>query len=117
MINPSSLLSLKYIARKTLKKDLLQKILDLKDKDEQRLLFEYSIKSAIELKYAELKESVEKFDRKKGDPFIPLTKVYLLGSKIHYMNTTFHKKDFKVVMNLFNEVEKELKRMENVWTR
>ena len=97
-----------------MKKDLFRKILDIKDKNEQRLLFEYSIKSAVEMKYAELKERVEKFDKKKGDPFIPLTKVYLLGSKIHYMNTTFHKKDFKVVMNLFNEVQKELKRMENV---
>lgn len=109
MISVSSLANLKYIARKVVKRQVFNKILKLKDKKEQKLLFEYSIKSALEMKYAELKERVEKLDKKKGDVFIPLTKVYLLGSKIHYLNVTFHKKDFKRVMNLFKDIERGLK--------
>jgi hypothetical protein len=105
----SSLSSLRYIAGKVVKSHVARKIRGIKDKSEQRILYEYSIKASLEMKYAELKDRIQELEKKKKDVFIPLTKVYLLGSKIHLLNTTFHKRDFKIVMNLFNDIEKEMK--------
>jgi hypothetical protein len=109
MLNIPTLGTLKYIGRKVIRRPILKKIEAIKEDDEQRILFEYSIKSAVQVKYVELKEKVMKKERLKKDVFIPLAKLSLLGSKIHLLNTTYHKKDFKAVMNLFKEIEKEMK--------
>lgn len=106
----SELKDLRYIAKKTVGKGILNKIKKIKDKNEQIRLYEYSIKSALEIKYAELKEKVEKEDKGKGEKFIPLTRISLLKSKIHYLTVTFKKEDFTVVEKMFKKIEKEMKK-------
>jgi len=101
---------LRYIAKKTISKSTLKKIKKIKDKSEQVRLYQYSIKSALEIKYAELKDKIEKKDKEKGGQFIPKTKVLLLGYKIHYLVVTFNRKDFKVVNSMFKKIEKEIKK-------
>jgi len=109
MITAPSLSALRYIGRKVIRKPVLKKIQAIKPKEEQRILLEYSIKSALEMKYSELKDKVLKKEKQKRDIFIPLAKLSLLNSKIHLLNTTYHLGDFRSVMKLFEETERELK--------
>lgn len=106
----SELKDLKYIAKRTIGKGTFKKIKKIKDKDEQVRLYQYSIKSALEIKYAELKDRIEKKDKEVGGQFIAKTKVLLLGSKIHYLTVTFNRKDFNVVNKMFKKIEKEMKK-------
>ena len=104
-----SLKDLRFIAKKALKRNIFRKIQEIKERDEQRILFEYSIKSALELKYAELRDLVEKKEKQKKDVFIPRTRMSLLHSKIHLLNATHSKSDFKIIEKMFKEIGRDIK--------
>jgi len=109
MLNTPSLATLRYIGGKVIRKPIFKKIRLIESKEEQKILLEYSIKSSLEIKYNELKDAIMKKEKQKRDVFIPMAKLSLLNSKIHLLNTTYHLSDFKSVMKLFTEIEKELK--------
>jgi hypothetical protein len=109
MFNTPSLATLRYIGVRVMRRPVLKKIRSLESREEQKILLEYSIKSAFEIKYNELKDRIMKKEKQKRDVFIPVAKLSLLNSKIHLLNTTYHMSDFKSVMKLFAEIEKELK--------
>ncbi len=110
MVGIPELKTLKYVAKRVLKKELIKKIKSIKDKEEQVRLFEYSIKSALELKYAELKEKIQDESLEKDNKFTLITEVALLGSRIKYFTASFHKEDFIKVKDLFEKIEWEIKR-------
>jgi len=96
------------IGKRILKKSTLKRILSLGDPREQKILYEYSIKAALEFKYAELIKKIS-LREKEEHHFILFAKGKLLGSKIHFFNATFQRKDFKKIEQLFREIEKEMK--------
>jgi len=96
-------------ARKLLHKGTLKKLRTVKDRREKIEVIKYSIKSDLEIKYYDLKKRIKKMTEQKKDVFFATTKANTLNSKIKFFNATFHKRDFKVILNLFKEIEKELK--------
>jgi len=101
--------NLRYVAKKIVDKNTLKKIETVSDIYEKELLYEYTVKSAFELKYAQLKEKIEMDEKRGKDVFIIKTKMYLLGSRVHFFNASFQKEDFKKIMIMFKEIEKEMK--------
>ena len=105
--------NLKSFAKKLVKKDIFKKIVSLEDKGEQVILFEYSIKSTLELKYAELRQKISDIE-KKMNVFILITKSSLLKAKIDFFCATFYKEDFKKIVSLFKDIEKEMKNVRSI---
>ncbi len=110
MIKRASLKDLGAIAKKIVKKGTIKKIKSVKDKKEQEILYEYTIKAALEFKFAELKKKIEELEKTRRDLFVARTKMHLLGTKVHFFNATLYKKDFIKIMSLFKEIEKEIKK-------
>jgi len=110
MAHEPELASLKSIAGKIVKKQVVKKIKSVKDKSEQKILYEYSIKIALELMYADLKDRVDEMYENGKDVFVLVTKVQLLGNKVRFFNATFYKKDFLKIIRMFKNIEKELKK-------
>jgi len=100
---------LRSIAKKIVKKGTLKRIGTVSDKREREILYEYTIKSALELRYAEIKEKIGMLEKRGKDVFIMKTKMHLLGSRIHFFNASFQKDDFKKIRAMFKELEKEIK--------
>lgn len=111
MLSSPKIKDLEYVSKRIVKKDVNKKIKSVNDKKERTLLYEYSIKTAMEFKYAMLKERIEEKERARKDVFFVKTKAHLLGSKIHFFNATLHKKDFLVIEKLFDEINKELRKI------
>lgn len=105
-----SLKDLSYVARKIVDQNTIKKIKTVTDKRERIILYEYTIKAALEFKYAKLKDEIKRIEKRGKDIFIVKTKLHLLGSKVHFFNATMYKKDFKIVEKMFKEIEKELKK-------
>jgi len=99
-----------FMAREIVKKKSMNKVMSISDKEERSLLFEYLIRSSLEMKYAEIKEKIKNLEEQKKDMFIILTKLHLLGSSMHFFYATLYKKDFHKIMGLFKEIEKEIKK-------
>lgn len=104
-----TLRDLEYISRKIVDKKIIKKINSVDDSNEKIILHEYSIKVAMELLYAQLKQRLEEIERRGNDSFIQRTKVHLLGSRIHFFYVSMNKKDFKEIMKTFKQINKELK--------
>lgn len=101
--------SLRKFAKEIISKKTFKKLRKIKEEKEKIDVLKHSIKSNLELKYHDLKEKIKKIKKQKKDSFFAEVKANLLSSKIKLFNATFHKKDFKNVLNLFKEAEKELK--------
>lgn len=102
---------LRFVAKRVVSKQTYKTIQAIKDPYEQQLLYEYAIKSSLELTYAQLKEKVAALEHHKKDTFILRTKLHLLGSKVHFFHATYQKEDFKTLMKLLTEIEKEMKKI------
>ncbi|HLC78303.1 MAG TPA: hypothetical protein VJH92_04205 [Candidatus Nanoarchaeia archaeon] len=105
----TELKKLKHFAEILIEKDLLKKINKIEDLEERKLLYQYSIKAKLEMRYAELKDTLHRLDSKNKDVFVAMTKLYLLGSKIRLFNATCEGDDFKNIESLFKEIKKEIK--------
>ncbi|HLD55641.1 MAG TPA: hypothetical protein VJB35_05260 [Candidatus Nanoarchaeia archaeon] len=98
-----------FYAKKLIDKAIFVKIKKTKDLDEQIHLLEYSLKVALEKKIYLFRQKIKLFKSKGIDVFFISIKVNLLNLKIKYFNVTHNKRDFKIVIKLIEEVEKEIK--------
>jgi len=63
----------------------------------------------LEKKIYLFRQKIKLFKSKGIDVFFISIKVNLLNLKIKYFNVTHNKRDFKIVIKLIEEVEKEIK--------
>ena len=96
-------------AKKLLSKKILKKINSIKDLEEKIHLLKYSLKAALDKKILGIRKKIKLLKKEKKDVFFISIKVNLLNLKIKYFDITFHKRDFKMIMKLFKEIEKEVK--------
>ena len=100
---------LRKFVKKVVSKKIYKKIKSIKNQDEKLEVIKYSLKTGLEIKLHQLKQKIKEREKKKKDVFYASTNIGLLESKIKLFNTTFHKKDFEKVLDLFKKIEKELK--------
>jgi len=100
--------SLLFMGKKVVPKDVLKKIKKIKDKHEKIDVLKHAITSNLDLKLHRLEMNLKDLEKKEVDVFVIFAKTNLLKSKIKYFNTTFHKKDFGKIMDLFKEIQKEI---------
>lgn len=100
---------LRKFAKKIIPKRTYKKIKKLKNKDEKKEIFEHLIRVNLDHKYKEIKEKIKKLKEGRREIFFVEIKAHLLHSKIQFFKSTLYKEDFKKMIKLFKEVEKELK--------
>lgn len=100
--------SLLFMGKKVVPKETLKKVKKIKDEHERKDVLRHAISSNIDLKLHRIEMDLKDLEKKEVDVFVIFAKTNLLKSKIKYFNTTFHKKDFKVIMNLFEDIQKEI---------
>jgi len=100
--------TLLFVGKKVVPKEILRKIKKIKDKHEKADVLKHAISSNLDLKLHRLEMDLKDLEKKEVDVFVIFAKANLLKLKIKYFNTTFHKKDFQVIMKLFKEIQKEI---------
>jgi len=108
MNEQKELKNLKRFAKKIFDSKTLRKFKKIEENKEKLEVIKYLIKSHLDLRCHKLKEKIKKMKKRKKDVFFAEVRTNLLGSKIKLFNATFHKKDFKNVLNLFKGAEREL---------
>lgn len=94
------------IAKKFLDKGHKKKLRKIKDKEEKLDLTNYLIASKLKLKYHDLEIKLQK--NKKNNMYID-SRMIALPSKINFFSQKPNEKDFKKILSLFDEIEKEMK--------
>jgi predicted site-specific integrase-resolvase len=98
----------KFFAKKIIPKEILKKIKKIEDKHEKIDTLKHAISSNLDLKLHRIEMDLKDLNKKEVDVFVIFAKANLLKMKIKYFNTTFHKKDFEIIVKLFKEIEQEL---------
>jgi hypothetical protein len=100
--------SLLFMGKKVVPKKTLKKVKKIKDKHEKKDVLKHAISSNLDLKLHRIEMDLKDLEKKEIDVFVIFAKTNLLKSKIKYFNTTFYKKDFKIIMDLFKNIQKEI---------
>lgn len=100
---------LMLIAKKIVPKSIYKKIKLIENLKEKREVLRYSIKVNLELKFEELKNKIKKLEEHGKDIFFISLKMSVFKSKIKLFSATLNDNDFIKAIDLFNEVEKEIK--------
>lgn len=108
MIGESETSRLTGFAKKLIDNKRLKKIKKINDKKEKIETLKYIIKSELDMMHYGLLRKLRKKENDKKDVFSAEVKMGLLNSRIKYFIITYNKKDFKNVINLYNEIKKEL---------
>jgi hypothetical protein len=90
-------------------KQTYNKIKTIKDKKEQEEALKYSIISYLERVYNHLEKKEKEMEQKKQDVFFVKNKLLLLPSKIKFVKASYHKEEIDKVINLINDIKKEMK--------
>ncbi len=106
-----NLKTLNFIGKKVVLKSVLKKIKKIEDKHERIDVLKHAISSNLDLKLHRIEMELKDLNKKEVDVFVIFAKANLLKMKIRYFNTTFHKKDFGMILKLFKEIEKELNKI------
>lgn len=101
------IINIKSVAKKIIPEESFVKIGKIKSREERDFLYKYLIRSNLELKMHSLEKEI-KFLGKEEDVFNLEIKTKLLNSKIRYFIITYDKRDLRVVLKLFKEIEKEI---------
>jgi len=100
---------LMLIAKKIVPKSVYKKIKLIKNLDEKREVLKYSIKVNLELKFEELKNKIKKLEENGKETFSISLKMSVFKSKIKLFSATLNERDFIKAVEVFSEVEKEIK--------
>jgi hypothetical protein len=100
---------LMYIAKKIVPKSVYKKIKLIKNLSEKREVLTYSIKVNLELKFEDLKNKIKKLEEHGKETFFIGLKMSVFKSKIKLFSATLNDNDFIKAIEIFNEVEKEIK--------
>ena len=103
--------TLNYVGKKVIPKNVLKKVRKIKDKYEKIDVLKNAISSHLDLKLHGVEMNLKDLHKKEVDVFVIFAKANLLKMKIKYFNTTFHKKDFEIIWNLFKKIEKEMNKL------
>jgi hypothetical protein len=97
------------IAKKIVPKSVYKKIKLIEDLKEKKEVLRYSIKVNLELKYEEIKNKIKKLEDRGKETFSISLKMSVFRSKINLFSATLNDSDFIKAIDVFNEVEKEVK--------
>jgi hypothetical protein len=103
--------SLLGVAKKIIPKKTLKKVNTIKDRDEKYRSLVYLVTSRLEIMIYELERTLNKLKMEKKDTMIIEMKKDLLVSKVRYFNASHEKKDFKNLFRIYNEINKEVKKI------
>jgi hypothetical protein len=100
---------LMLMAKAVVSKNIYKKLKSLEDPDEKKEALKYIIKNKLHLKSETIKSAVDKLKSEKKDIFFISLKANTFFAKLKLFNATYHPRDFEKLMEIYNEVKKELK--------
>jgi hypothetical protein len=100
---------LMLIAKKVIPKNVYKKIKLVDDLHEKKELLKYSIRVNLELKFEDIKNKINKLEENGKNTFFVNLKMNVFKSKIKLFSATLNDDDYIKAIDIFNDVEKEMK--------